>query len=249
VQREIAEKLGYGAPTQVRTDGLRGRGRGFLYRSFYYLCLAAAVATTYGVRRVIQYENGILACAFPPAPPYFMTRHAHPVVHRAAERVFQGVLGGRWTIENPFLKKTKRECYQSMVAELGAKPAAMIKKLTETCWYQNSNQYLGGHEKRNGVACGVCIPCIVRRTATGVQSGEFDLNKRAIRADAVLSRDFEAYRLLAQRALDPKKRVRLVLEMPSYVRGLAHSETPAFSRDELTDLLVRFAREFVDVFS
>jgi 7-cyano-7-deazaguanine synthase in queuosine biosynthesis len=249
LQLAIAGTLGYGAPTQIRTEGLQGRGRAFLYRSFYFLCLAAAVASTYRARRVIQYENGILATAIPPAPAYFMTRHAHPVVHRAAEQVFQSVLGGRWTIENPFLKFTKRECYDAMVAKIGVTKAAEIANLTETCWYQNSNQYLGGRKKQNGVACGVCIPCIVRRTATQVQAGQYDLRKRSVRADEVLSREFEAYQLFVRRALDPQKRARLLLEMPGYVRGLARTDPPTVSREELTDLVLRFSREFSNVFS
>ena len=164
-QLRIAEAIPYGSPTQARVEGLKGRGRGFLHRSFYFLCLGAAVASTYGARRVVQYENGVLAAAIPPAPAYFMTRHAHPFVHRAAERLFGAVLGGDWTVENPFLEFTKRECYQAMAAGIGLERAAQVAGMTESCWYTHSNQYLAGHKKPNGKPCGVCIPCIVRRTA------------------------------------------------------------------------------------
>jgi hypothetical protein len=136
-----------------------------------------------------------------------------------------------------------------MVAKIGVTKAAEIANLTETCWYQNSNQYLGGRKKQNGVACGVCIPCIVRRTATQVQAGQYDLRKRSVRADEVLSREFEAYQLFVRRALDPQKRARLLLEMPGYVRGLARTDPPTVSREELTDLVLRFSREFSNVFS
>lgn len=248
VQLGIAKTLEYGPPTQVRIVGMSGRGRGFLHRSFYFLCLAASVASTYKARRIVQYENGILATAMPPAPAYFMTRHAHPVVHRAAEQLFRAVLGGEWVIENPFLKLTKRQCYLAMVAELGAKQAAAVAAMTESCWYTNSNQYLAGHKKANGVPCGVCIPCIVRRTATQVHSGEYNLSRRAVRADPVLSRDLRAYGHFADRALDQEKLIRLFLEMPSYVRGLARGDNVQFTRAELTDLMLRFGREFRDVF-
>lgn len=247
-QLGIASALKYGPPTQVRIDGMSGRGRGFLHRSFYFLCLAATVASTYKTHRIVQYENGILATAMPPAPAYFMTRHAHPVVHRLAEKLFRAVLGGEWVIHNPFLKLTKRQCYLTMEEKLGVKQATAVAAMTESCWYTNSNQYLGGHKKANGVPCGVCIPCIVRRTATQVHSGEYDLNRRAVRADPVLSRDLQAYGHFADRALDQEKLLRLFLEMPSYVRGLVRGGNAEFTRAELMDLMRHFAEEFRDVF-
>jgi 7-cyano-7-deazaguanine synthase in queuosine biosynthesis len=247
LQADIAGELGFEAPTQIRTEGARGRGRSFFHRSFYFLCLAAAVASTYRAKRILQYENGILATALPPAPNYFMTRHAHPTVHSAAEQIFKSVLGGVWSIENPFLKRTKRECYDAMVSALGEDVAKQLAARTETCWYQHSNQYVEGRRKEVGVACGVCMPCIVRQTATGID-GTFDLSKKKIRSDATLAREFVAYREFCQRALDPQKRLRLFLELPSYVRGLSRGDSPALSRGELQGLIDRFAGEFVDVF-
>ncbi|MEX3954172.1 hypothetical protein AB4Y40_41705 [Paraburkholderia sp. EG287B] len=247
-QLEISRILGYQPPTQIRISGVRGRGRGFLYRSFYFLCLSAAVASTYETRRIIQYENGILALAVPPSPAYFMTRHAHPVVQRAAERLFGAVLGGDWSIENPFLERTKGECTRDIVAILGDEKATKIIAQTETCWYQYSNQLSANRSKRNGIPCGVCVPCIVRRTAVQRLEGHYDLNDQAVRQDPVLARDFDAYRKFIDRTKLRGGATRMFLEFPGYVRDLTQGENAEITRDRLIDLFHRFAIEFDHAF-
>lgn len=239
-QLRILESTPYRPPAHARITGSSGRGRSFLHRSFYFLCLGAAVATTYGVRRIVQYENGILALAIPPAPPYFMTRHAHPAVHRAAERLFEAVLGGAWTIENPFLKLTKRECVEAMRAIAGAKADAIIA-LTESCWYTNSNQFAGGTSKPNGVPCGACIPCLVRRSATGRPEGHFDVLS-AHPSEPLVTMAHHAYQaLVAQAKAGPG---RLYLNLPAYVRDLTSAVPPPITRDELIGLVERFAQDY-----
>lgn len=243
VQRSLASELGYGVPTQARISGTTGRGRGFLHRSFYFLCLAAFVAETFGVHRLIQYENGILALAIPPSPAFMMTRHAHPRVHEAARRLFAEVLGGTWSIENPFLKLTKRQCFEGRLAGL-VKGTALLSEI-ESCWYTNSYQLLGGIEKTVGKPCGACIPCLVRRSATRIAEGEIDPLASAT-AD-LLKVGYHAYRTMADQILagGPK---RAYLELPSYVRGLTAGAAPILTREELEDLLERFAKEYEDSF-
>jgi hypothetical protein len=247
-QATLAAKLGYGPPSQARFEGLTGRGRAFYYRSLYFLTLGAAVASSYRVRKIVQFENGILATAIPPAPAYFMTRHAHPATHRLAEQLFSGVLGGDWKIENPFVARTKGECADDLVASLGEREAKELISHTETCWYLYSNQLAAGRKKPRGMPCGVCIPCIVRRAALKQNEGRYDLNKRAVQSDRILMRDFDAYRIFARRAADKVTRLRLFLELPNYVRDLTRGPAAPLKTDELLGLLYRFAVEFRDAF-
>jgi 7-cyano-7-deazaguanine synthase in queuosine biosynthesis len=247
-QAKLAASLGYGPPSQARLQGLSGRGRAFYYRSFYFLTLAAGVASSYEVRRIVQFENGILAAAIPPSPAYFMTRHAHPTMHKLAEQLFSSVLGRDWSIENPFLGRTKGEVVSALVASLGERKANELIAETETCWYLYSNQ-LGAHRKKQpGTPCGVCIPCIVRRAALKRNEGEYDLGKTAVRSDWMLARDFDAYRIFARRAADLTTRQRLFLELPNYVRDLTRGPAAPLAREELLGLLHRFAIEFRDAF-
>ena len=250
-QLAIASSLGYGPPTQARIvrRGLSSRGRSYLYRSFYFLCLGAAVASSYKIAKITQFENGVLAAAIPPAPPYFMTRHAHPMVHRHAETLFREIFGTPWKIDNPFLPRTKRECVAQMRKILGSKLSEKLIPKTETCWYVNSYQLRANRKKKNGVPCGVCIPCIIRRTALGTPEGHYDLNKSTVRADTVLSREFNAYsEFVSWIWKNRNKPNRLWLEMPDYVRQTSEGSPPILTRDELTGLLVRFAKEFRGTF-
>jgi Queuosine biosynthesis protein QueC len=226
-----------------------GRGRGFFYRSFYFLCLAAAVASSYGTNRIVQYENGVLATAVPPSPAYFMTRHAHPRVHQSAETLFSAVLGGRWKIDNPFLYRTKGETVNELLARLGDVRARKIIAETETCWYQYSNQLAANRGKPPGKPCGVCVPCIIRRAALDKSEGHYDLNRRKVRGDAVLARDFNAYQTLVALVKAPNGGARTFLEFPGYVKDLTKGVEPVFSRDELIALFHRFATEFENAFS
>ena len=250
-QLAIASALGYGPPTQARIvrRGRSSRGRSYLYRSFYFLCLGAAVANSYRVAKITQFENGVLAAAIPPAPAYFMTRHAHPAVHNHAKTLFGEIFGTTWEIDNPFLSRTKRECVAQMRQILGVRLFAELIPKTETCWYVNSYQLRANRRKKNGVPCGVCIPCIIRRTALRTPEGHYDLNKSTVRADVVLAREFPAYsEFVSWIWKNRNKPNRLWLEMPDYVRQISEGSPPMLTRDELTGLLVRFAKEFRGTF-
>jgi len=246
-QLAIAEALGYEAPTQARVvrRELGVRGRTFLYRSFYFLCFGAAVASSYKVKKITQFENGLLATAMPPSPVYFMTRHAHPTVHRFAEVIFSELLGGTWSIDNPFLPHTKRDCVDAMRKAVGSKLSAELITQTDTCWYTNSYQLRANRKKDNGVPCGVCIPCLIRRTAVRAAEGYYDLRKAAVRSDPVLAREFDAYsQFVTWIGKNRNKPNRLWLEMPTYVRQISEGNRPLLSRAQLTSLFERFAREF-----
>jgi hypothetical protein len=171
------------------------------------------------------------------------------MVHQHAETLFGEIFGATWKIENPFLASTKRECVAQMQRILGDKVCKELVPKTETCWYLNSYQLRANRRKKNGVPCGVCIPCIIRRTALRKSEGHYDLNKGAVRADAVLAREFHAYsEFVAWIWKNRNKANRLWLEMPAYVRQISEGNPPLLNRDELTGLLVRFAKEFRDTF-
>lgn len=171
MQREIGTSLGYAGSQHFQfwsilsSTEMEGRNRSFFYRSLLFLVVAAILADSYGASEVVQYENGILATSIPPSPSIVMTKHAHPFLHRQFSELLSNVFGRPFTINNPFLGLTKRECVDMAVKAIGKRPFQQLLERTETCWFRYSNFTLGGKHKSPNEECGICIPCIIRRTA------------------------------------------------------------------------------------
>lgn len=256
LQTELATALGYGPPTQWRLIGRRGSEGMNLVRSFMFLVLGAAVAETYGVRRILQYENGVLATAVPPSGNFIPTRHAHPETHRRVVKLLATVFGGDFEIENPFLSMTKREVGAALADALGKRKADDLVAKTETCWYLAQAQ-VGGHRKSPGQPCGVCTPCIVRRTArpkeatTGVWRGNtgyaFDLTHPEFAIDDRRGTSFRAYLELVDIALSAPDDGALINELAPEARALI-DETNGPGEELVAGVLRRFAGEFCDTF-
>ena len=256
LQRKLAEALEYHPPTQWRLTGQRGREGMNLIRSFMFLSLGAAVAESYGARRIVQYENGVLATAVPPSGNFIPTRHAHPETHRRMTTLLGAVFGGSFTIDNPFLPKTKREVGAALTAALGAGPAEDLLRQTETCWYL-FQPTVGGLRKENGRPCGVCTPCIVRRTARPAEASvgawpdwrgyAFDLREPQHRDHPVVGTTFRAYLELVDIALTARSDAALVDDLAPEARALIN-EVAGPGEALVAGVLRRFASEFCDTF-
>jgi 7-cyano-7-deazaguanine synthase in queuosine biosynthesis len=243
LQRELATALGFEEPAQfsMKWTPPAGRGHSFRYRSFLFLSLAAAVASSWKADRILQFENGILASSVAPAPSFNMTRHAHPELHRSAEALFKSVLGNEITIENPFFYKTKRE-------SVAAAPQRFRKLLerTETCWYLYAN-HISGKKKSLRVACGACIPCLLRRTALSDEERTIDLNQDKYRNDEKLGRAFRSYYAFLQDVRDCGN------ASPRFFQLLSADGRDLMMRDgipldKLHRLFRTFAKEFLATF-
>ncbi len=256
LQTELATALGYGPPTQWRLIGRRGSEGMNLVRSFMFLVLGAAVAETYGARRIVQYENGVLATAVPPSGNFIPTRHAHPETHRRIVKLLDAVFGGTFEIENPFLSKTKREVGTALADALGKRKADDLIARTETCWYLAQAQ-VGGHSKSPGQPCGVCTPCIVRRTArpkeatTGIWHGNtgyaFDLTRPEFADDDKRGTTFRAYLELIDIALTTSDHSAMIDELAPEARALV-DDINGPSQELVAGVLRRFASEFCGTF-
>ena len=222
-------------------SGSPGRGHSFRYRSFLFLSLAAAVARSWGARRIFQFENGILASSVPPAPSFSMTRHAHPSLHRHAERLFSAVLGEDLTIENPFFLKTKKECVASAPRRFRG-----VLQDTETCWYQYAN-HVGGVEKRPHVPCGVCIPCLLRRTAFPEGPYFFDLRDDSRRNHEKLGRAFRSYYAFLETVRTCRTPAEFYQALPGSGRELVRRH--GVDLGQLHRLFGTFAKEFFQTFT
>jgi 7-cyano-7-deazaguanine synthase in queuosine biosynthesis len=251
LQADIAADLDFPRPTQWRQQGSTGPGRSFYYRSFLFLALAAATAETWGAREVVQFENGILASAIPPVPSLAMTRHAHPKLHQLFVKLVDCVLTGRWCVVNPLWQMTKREAVHALEKEIGNKRAAQITSATQSCWNLSAPHVfgvrtLGPDTKHANEQCGVCIPCIIRRTALPREHFAFDLRRNGVRNHAKLGAHFLEYveLLSAVRAARTTAEFRTVLP----AEALDLIDDGWVDLNSLERLFRQFAKEFFDTF-
>lgn len=250
-QIEIASNLGFGAPLQWRmdwnTEAGQKRGRTFYYRSFLFLSLAAAVAESWGARKILQFENGILASSIPPSPAWMMTKHSHPQLHKLASKYFSTLFGEEWKVENPFLHRTKRQCFDEAAKSIGEKKARAIIKKTDTCWFQWSN-HVFGYAKKPGLACGVCIPCIIRRTALMDKAYKWDLRKDSKRNNPKLGVAFRSYFLFTEKIAKTRNSPsKFYGELPALGRNLVFPGNHISLKD-LHALFLRFSDEFMETY-
>jgi hypothetical protein len=225
-----------------------GRGQSYFYRSFLFLALAAVTARSFATTQILQFENGVLAYAVPPSTSLLMTRHAHPRLHEYSASLFGAVLGGAWQISNPFRHLTKREGYERLIGQVGREEAQAIANDTETCWALRSPRSSGGR-KDPGVACGVCIPCLVRRTAVPSGCFQWDLTRTAAKNHAQRGHAFWAYyNFLRQvRAIAPAQPAGMLLLLDSLTRGMMTSNEAELAA--VFRLYRRFADEFCETFN
>lgn len=246
LQRNIASNLGFSLPSQwyMNWAGEPGRGHSFHYRSFLFLALAAVVAESWGARTIFQFENGVLATAIPPASSWMMTKHAHPLLHQAAADLFSALFGGDWHIQNPFLLLTKQECVHGLVKSIGEPKALRLLSKTETCWFHWSNRVVGG-KKPPGVPCGLCIPCIVRRTAIPHEVYEYDLRRDNIKNDTKKGLAFRSYFGFLDRVIRAGRApTRFYALLPAAGRDLV-GLGKSIPLNDLHRLFLKFAREFM----
>lgn len=252
-QQALAADLGFNPPTSMRlTWNGQGAGVSFYYRSCLFLALAAVVAHSWGTQVIYQFENGVLATAMPPTPNWRMTRHAHPLTQHHSEQLFHELLGGDWEIRNPFLSSTKLEVVQRMKEAISPKKATGLAQRTETCWYYRQARVFGVEKKPNQ-PCGVCVPCLVRRTALPKEKTYFDiLDDDSIRNDDKLGAAVRDYTIFVKRVLQTKNRPREFYRLlPGNWREFlygSHESSSPLTLDQLHKLFLNFAKEFKRVF-
>ena len=251
LQLQIAAELGFGHPTQWHHRGRAGRGRSFYYRSFLFLSLAAATADTWKCYQILQFENGILAGAVPPVPSVAMTKHAHPRLHHLFTQLLKSILPGDWKISNPLWMHTKREAVKTLTSHLGKRQADSVMCITESCWNLTAPHAfgvskLGRFEKKVNQQCGVCIPCIIRRSALPEEAFAFDLRVDKVRNHPELGAFFLEYLELLSAVRHSKSTAQFRRVLPAEALELIDNGWATLP--ELEQLWRTFANEFFETF-
>jgi 7-cyano-7-deazaguanine synthase in queuosine biosynthesis len=157
--QRLIEKSGEMKPVNVRVEINKSQDLNKEYtqrsRSFLYASLGATVAMMLGQRKLFFYENGVVSLNLPVCAQVVggrATRSTHPRVLAGFQNLLSLLADEPFTVENPFLWKTKGDVVKIIVA---AECAALIS-LSRSCahTWESTNEH---------PHCGVCSQCIDRR--------------------------------------------------------------------------------------
>lgn len=164
-QKDLLQGLGgfcatkpFHVPVWVYKDKALGREFTQRTRSFLYASLAVVVARIFNLWRIRFYENGTVSINLPISPQVVgsrATRTTHPQVINGLSQLFSAIFQKTFTVENPFLWKTRAEVVQS-IREAGC---GQLLKNSVSCTRVFEMTNLKTH-------CGTCSQCIDRRFAT-----------------------------------------------------------------------------------
>jgi 7-cyano-7-deazaguanine synthase in queuosine biosynthesis len=144
-------------PVWLNKDGSKGKEHTQRTRSFLYATLGAIVAHSVKAKGLSFFENGIVSLNFPVADEALRARASrttHPLALAYFSDFFRLVLDRQFTVDNPFIFKTKTEIV-SLIAKNGG---GHLIGLTCSCSHQM-------FVPKTQLHCGACSQCIDRRIA------------------------------------------------------------------------------------
>jgi hypothetical protein len=174
------------------------------------------------------------------------------VPDRGIGNLFKRLVGRPLAVSNPFVAMTKGEAVMSLKKHLSAPDFKEVIRETESCWYLNSMTIVAGSSrKKNGVACGACVPCLVRRAALGTDDTKAAVDfrhKGSVERDPVVRVHFESYSAFAQRLLGKGYGLYDFLgEVPAATATALERKEPIDAKAAFS-LYRRFAHEWIKAF-
>lgn len=134
-------------------------------RSLLFMSLATAMATSTGAGTVIVPENGYTSLNVPlnaARGGALSTRSTHPTTFDRINHILNDI-GISVSISNPYQSFTKGEFVKIAHKKLGSQFVDFIPQ-TISCGKLDGTYFKGGNPNWG---CGLCIPCIVRRSSIG----------------------------------------------------------------------------------
>ncbi len=165
-------------PVRINKKKKLGREYTQRTRSFLYASLGATIAAMLGLSRLRFYENGIVSMNLPPSPQVVgarATRTTHPRVLEGFSTLFTSIAGHRFSVENPFLRKTKAD----VVRLIGEAGCGKLIKYSTSCTRTWTSTKKFPH-------CGTCSQCIDRRFAVLASGQEANDPSEAYRVDLLV---------------------------------------------------------------
>lgn len=201
----IADKAGENTPLHIGVRVNKNKGLNYEYtqrsRSFLYVSIGATIAKMLNLKSVRFYENGVISLNLPVCAQVVggrATRTTHPRVIKGFQNIISLVAGEPFTIENPFIWKTKADVVE-VITKAGCQDM-LARSTTCTHTWEMTNHH---------THCGTCSQCIDRRFAMlAAKADQFD-PVEAYKADIFTqSRSKDEDKIMAAAYLERANQVR-----------------------------------------
>jgi len=171
MQARLAAKAGENVPHHIGVRVNKAKGLNHEYtqrsRSFLFMSIGATIAKMLGLKSLRFYENGVISLNLPVCAQVAggrATRTTHPRVMQGFQEIISLVAGEPFTIENPFIWKTKADVVE-VITKAGCSDL-IAHSMTCTHTWEMTNQH---------THCGGCSQCIDRRFAVlAAKADQFD---------------------------------------------------------------------------
>lgn len=161
LEKMLADKAGDNAPHHISIRVHKTKELNHEYtqrsRSFLFVSMGATIAKMLGLKSVRFYENGVISLNLPVCAQVAggkATRTTHPKVMKGFQELLSLVAGEPFTIENPYIWKTKADVVK-VITDAGCQDL-IAHSMTCTHTWEMTNQH---------THCGGCSQCIDRRFA------------------------------------------------------------------------------------
>ncbi len=161
LEKMIADKAGENAPLHIGVRVNKNKGLNYEYtqrsRSFLYVSIGATIARMLNLKSVRFYENGVISLNLPVCAQVVgsrATRTTHPRVIQGFQKIISLVAGEPFTIENPYIWKTKADVVE-VITKAGCQDMIAASTTCTHTWEMTKDR----------THCGTCSQCIDRRFA------------------------------------------------------------------------------------
>lgn len=225
------------------TAGKNGQDSSQRSRGFFFLSLAAAVASTLRSTEIFTYETGVGCINLPLTEAQVgaqATKSLHPRTLMEFEALLGQVLGKQMSVQVPFMLHTK--------AELCRRAGARLKDLATVAMSCDEGE---GHKLDSMEHCGTCSSCLFRRIALHAALRSED--PTGYRARNATGYEFEAMDLQALRLSSASRSFVELLPLDPNLRSaipfLARwGMSEEVAKEQLCDLYRRYSAEALAFF-
>lgn len=214
----LAAKAGDNAPRHISVRVHKTKGLNHEYtqrsRSFLYMSIGATIAKMIGLKSVRFYENGVISLNLPVCAQVAggrATRTTHPKVMKGFQDIISLVAGEPFTIENPFIWKTKADVVE-VITKAGCADL-IAHSMTCTHTWEMTNQH---------THCGGCSQCIDRRFAVvAAKADQYDPSEHYKVDVFTQSRDKGDDKIMAAAYLERANQVKSLTDVSQFLASYA----------------------------
>ena len=251
LEKMIADKAGENAPLHIGVRVNKNKGLNYEYtqrsRSFLYVSIGATIAKMINLKSVRFYENGVISLNLPVCAQVVggrATRTTHPRVIRGFQEIISLVAGEPFTIENPYIWKTKADVV-GVITKAGCQEMIAASTTCTHTWEMTNHH----------THCGTCSQCIDRRFAViAAKADQYD-PVDAYKADIFTqSRSKDEDKIMAAAYLERANQVRDQDDITQFIARFSEvsrvfrylNGNPGSVAQKVYDLYKRHAKEVCD---